>query len=90
MGLESTEDMKTEQSREMKKKAEKEYIFHASPTKSRAVEPNSGPEVKVLKSSKKIYRFIWDLSLNELDDEYELDAVFVLSEDVNLVLADSP
>lgn len=53
---------------------------------SGAVEPETGPEVEVLKSEMKIYSLFRDNPLNGLVDEYELDTGFVLIEKVHMVL----
>lgn len=79
--------MEIENSDDVKREMKKEDIAHTVPTCSGATEREGEPKVKLLKFVMKKYCLIRDISFNNLEDEYELETVSVLTKNVNLVLA---
>lgn len=88
MKTEITKEVGTENSKDVEIWVEKKGNVEAILTTFEAEKPEVGPEVEVLKSTIKKHCFIWDISLNNLTEEYERETGFVLIEKVSLIQAD--
>lgn len=75
LGIEKSEEMKIE----MKKKDNVDQNSICSG----AAEPKKGPEVEMLKFGSKKHWFSQDILFHDLEDEYDLDIVSVLAENVS-------
>lgn len=94
-GTEKTEEMGTEKSKEVCKKREEvkaevkeEDTVDTSLMGPRAAYPEAGPEVKVFRSARKIYRLIQDTLFKDLKNEKELETGSAFTVKVSFVLVD--
>lgn len=90
LGTERSKEAGTENSAEEDRKVKENDIVDTVSTSSDSVETEAGPDVEVLKSGMRNFCFIQDSSFNHFEDEIELETGCVLTEKVNLVLANPP
>lgn len=90
VGTERTKEKKTANSIEVERAVRKDEIVDAIFTGCGAGKSQAGPEGGMSRTAMKKYSFIQDTSLSDLEDEHDFETGFILTENVDLVLAEPP